>query len=64
MRVGWEHTNLDECTEWSRSICRGEREVDLVLLGHCIYDMCLVEMPVSISPSPTRMSGSRNMSHN
>lgn len=33
--------NPDGCIEWSRSICRGERGVDLVLLEHCIYDMCL-----------------------
>ena len=38
------HTNPDGYNEWCRSICRGEREVDLVPLEHCIYDMCLVKL--------------------
>jgi len=45
------HTNLDGYTEWFRNTCRGEREADLVPLGHYIYGMCLVEMPVNISPT-------------
>ena len=53
LRVSLERTNLDGCTEWSRNICRDGRGVDLVPLGHYIYDMCLVEGPVNISPSPT-----------
>ena len=52
--MSWEHTNLDGYTEWSRSTCRDEREAGLVPLEHCIYDMCLVETAVNISPSPTR----------
>ena len=54
-RMSRGHTNPDECNEWSRSICRGEKEVDLVPLGHCIYDMCLAKLPVNISPWSTRM---------
>ena len=52
--MSWERTSPDGYTEWFRNTCKGGRGADLVPLGHYIYDMCLVETPVNISPLPTR----------
>ena len=53
-RMSRGRTILDGCIEWSQSICRDGRGVDLVPLERCIYGMCLVEASVNNSRSPTR----------